>query len=321
MNSKEKYVYFCREEPIPVFSQPWWLDIVCGKDNWSVILVERENGIIASFPYYLFFGRFGMKKIGMPMLTQKMGPYIKYPKGQKYEAKLAYEKSIVNDIVSQLPSVDHINVQFDTSVTNWLPWFWCGFEQTTRYSYRIPYQENFQNIVNEFSKKNRQLYRRGNDSIKIVHDLSVSDFYKTCCKTFERQGILVPYSLELLSKIFFACKQRGCGMPFFAIDDDKNIHSVSFEIWDDTTMYSLIGGGDPKLRNNGEKNLIFFNAIRLAMEKKIDFDFEGSMIEPIENFYRAFGAIQYPYFRIYKSNSRKYKFLRSLKNTIDAICG
>lgn len=38
MNSPEEkalYDKFCEKNYIPIFSKPWWLDAVCGKDNWG----------------------------------------------------------------------------------------------------------------------------------------------------------------------------------------------------------------------------------------------------------------------------------------------
>ena len=44
-------------------------------------------------------------------------------------------------------------------------------------------------------------------------------------------------------------------------------------------------------------------AIKFSSEVTKQFNFEGSMIKPIERFFRAFGAKQIPYFEISKSNS------------------
>jgi hypothetical protein len=46
------------------------------------------------------------------------------------------------------------------------------------------------------------------------------------------------------------------------------------------------------------------------------FDFEGSMIEPVEKFFRAFGATQMPYFQVKKTNSRLLKLRSALKTLI-----
>jgi len=51
MTNKDKYSQFCAEHrDIPIFSQPWWLDAVCS-DSWDVILIERNNKIIAFLSY------------------------------------------------------------------------------------------------------------------------------------------------------------------------------------------------------------------------------------------------------------------------------
>lgn len=76
-----------------------------------------------------------------------------------------------------------------------------------------------------------------------------------------------------------------------------------------------MGGGDPDLRNSGATSLCIWEAILFASTIVKKFDFEGSMIESIEKFFRAFGASQTPYFEIYKTPSKLIRtafFLRDL---------
>jgi hypothetical protein len=38
MTNKEKYREFCKNEKnLPIFSKDWWLDAVCGKDNYALL--------------------------------------------------------------------------------------------------------------------------------------------------------------------------------------------------------------------------------------------------------------------------------------------
>lgn len=319
MTNKEKYIKFCLDNlDIPIFSQPWWLDVVCGENGWDVVIVEKGNEIFATMPYVKPVSKYGLTYSCMPKLTQKLGPYIKYPAGQKYEAKLAYEKKITKEIVDLLPKVDYFLQNFDFTVTNWLPWYWEKFSQTTRYSYRIPYTYDFSKVVKDFSRNNRQLFNKKDNNINIVHNLETEEFYNTCKKTFDRQNLPMPYSLNLVKRIFNACTKNNAGLAFFSVDDNGNIHSVSYEIWDNNTVYSLFGGADTNLRSKGGKNYIMFEAIKFAMNSGKSFDFEGSMIEPIENFYRQFGAVQTPYFQITKM-SRKARILYGFKNLVRDI--
>ena len=143
--SKEKYIQFCNtEKDIPIFSQPWWLDIVCN-NNWEIILVERNNKIIASMPFQIK-SKLGFKIISMPKLTQKLGPYIKYPLEQKYEKKLAYEKEIMLELIDRLPLFDKFGQTFNYTISNWKPFYWNGFSQTTYYTYIVDTKQTLEQI-------------------------------------------------------------------------------------------------------------------------------------------------------------------------------
>ena len=41
--NKGKYIKLCHDNDIPLFSQHYWLDAVCGEEHWDVIIIE-ENG-------------------------------------------------------------------------------------------------------------------------------------------------------------------------------------------------------------------------------------------------------------------------------------
>ncbi len=38
MTNKEKYQAFCEHTYVPIYSKPWWMDAVCGPENWDVWL-------------------------------------------------------------------------------------------------------------------------------------------------------------------------------------------------------------------------------------------------------------------------------------------
>ena len=78
-----------------------------------------------------------------------------------------------------------------------------------------------------------------------------------------------------------------------------------------------MGGADPRLRNSGANSLCMWEAISFSSTVSEQFDFEGSMLEPVERFFRAFGARQVPYFEVTKINSRLFKLLRTLNELRD----
>jgi len=312
-SNKDRYIDFCKnEENISIFSQYWWLDSVCGKDNWDVALVENQNNIIASMPYY-YIKKGNFLSIDMPPFTQVMGPYIKYPQSQKYNKKLSFEKKVMNVLISKLPKFDEFHQRFDFNITNWLPFYWNGYKQTTRYSYVI---ENFANIndhINAFSSAKKKNIKKAEKILEVKFDLSAKEFYDNHKMTLAKQGLEISYSLDLFKNIYMNGYKNDSVKTIYAVDKENNIHAALFIIWDNNTVYDLISTIDPTFRNSGSGSLLIKEAIKFASTKTNKFDFEGSMIENVENSFRQFGAIQQQYFEIRKVNPSFNKTKNILK--------
>lgn len=309
MINKLKYRDLCKKEKsIPIFSKDWWLDAVCGEDNWNVVLVEKNGEIVASLPYYIQ-KKYGFKIITNPKLTQNIRLWIKYPKNQKYEKKLSYEKKVIMELIDKLPKFDIFNLYFHYSLTNWLPFYWKGFKQTTRYTYVIEDLKNIENSFLNFSKDKRENIKKSKKIISIVDSLTLQDFYEINKLTFNRQKLNIPYSFELINKIDVACTKNKCRKMLFAVDKKNKVHAAIYCTYDDIAVYLLMSGVDPKLRHSKAKALIIFKAMKFASENNLKFDFEGSMIQGVEQFDRGFGAVQKPYFNIIKINSKVLQLL------------
>lgn len=302
---KDKYRSLCKiEDTIPIFSQDWWLDAVAGKDNWDVVLVENGNAIVGALPY-VFKRKLGRTVITMPTLTQTLGPWLKYPKNQKYERKLSYEKKIISELISGLPDFSICKFNCNNKLDNWLPFYWKGFTQTTRYTYRLNDISDSEKLWNDFAGNIRKEIKKaeGRNNIAVDSEGSIEEFIAINEKTFLRQGLKPPYSKSFILNFDKECSDRESRKIFFARDENKIIHAAIYIVWYNGTAYYLMGGGDPDLRNSGATSLAMWEAIKFSKTVAKCFDFEGSMIEPIENFFKAFGAVQTPYFSLSKSNS------------------
>jgi len=116
-----------------------------------------------------------------------------------------------------------------------------------------------------------------------------------------------------------ACAPREARKFFFGIDKEGKIHAAVYLVWDENSAFYLMGGGDPELRNSGTTSLCMWEAIQFAAGVTKRFDFEGSMIEPVERFVRAFGAKQYQYFSISKTNGALPLLMQGAKLLKQAI--
>jgi hypothetical protein len=251
---------------------------------------------------YFYTNKQGNKNITQPPLTQKNGIWINYPKNQKYTKKLGFEKEIMNMAIDKLLELNILsyNQNFSYEITNWLPFYWREFNQFTRYTYVIESLEDLGHIFDEIDSKTRNQIRKAEKLLVVKDNLSVEDFYKINTMTFQRQGITIPYSLELVKRIYTTCHQHKCVKIFSAEDSEGNLHGAIFVIWDEDSAYYLMGGSNPDFRGSDANSLLIWKAIQYSSEVTKKFDFEGSMIEPIERFFRSFGAVQKPYFNISK---------------------
>jgi hypothetical protein len=85
-------------------------------------------------------------------------------------------------------------------------------------------------------------------------------------------------------------------------------------VWDSQSCYYLFGAALPAHKNSGAMSLLMWEGIQLAAAKGLSFNFEGSMVESVERFFRSFGARQQPYLSVERHNSFFYKLLTIFKS-------
>ncbi|KZZ72023.1 hypothetical protein A3765_13570 [Oleiphilus sp. HI0130] len=316
MSNRERYEKFCdSQKDVSVFSQSWWLDVVCGSSNWDVALVEKGGQIKASLPYYKRNVK-GSIYLQRPPITPFLGPSIVYPEGQTYSKRLSWEKEVLDTLFEQLPEFVFFEQHFSPGFKNWLPLYWKGFQQTTRYTYVID-AKGFDDYLAELlpSTRRRRVKKANALGIKVYESDDIETFFALNKKTFARQGVKVPYSWELVKNLYSEGKKRSSVRLFFASLEGKVI-AAGFYVFDKHCVYYLMGGIDPEVTDVGAMDLIQLKGIELALNSERQFDFEGSMMPSIEKYFRSFGAIQRPYFEISKTNSKLLKLKRLVKDFI-----
>jgi hypothetical protein len=282
-----------------IFHQEWWLEAVA-PGRWGIAEVNKGGEVFASMPYVIS-KKLGMTLINMPSMTQTLGPWIK-PHSGKYSTRLAQEKDLFNELMSQLPKFDLFRQRFSPEITNWLPFFWNGYNQTTKYTYRLTPAPEESILWDGLQGNIRREIKKASDLVTIESSDDVEIMWKLWNMNFDRKNETVRTNHADFIRIDKACSAQDCRKIFVAKDGEQNIHATLYLVWDNSTAYYLIGGADPKYRTSGAASLLMFEAIKFTAEKGLTFDFEGSMIESVERFFRGFGAVQTPYFEITKMN-------------------
>ncbi|WP_461255407.1 hypothetical protein [Treponema sp. R80B11-R83G3] len=315
MSNKNKYIEFCTERSdIPIFSQPWWLDAVC-PNSWDVILIEQNNKITASFPYYKKKIKGIFSHIGIPPLTQKLGPYIVYDSKIKSEnKKIGYEHEIYGEIINKLPKCDSLKINFDWKYKNWLPFYWKGFKQTTRYTYMLDNISDHDSIINNYSKSKKQPIQKAKDIFTLKYDLPKDDFYSYFLNVVRERHEVIEFSKDLFNRLYDAVYEHKAGRTFYCIDTDKNIHAINMVVWDSECAYYLLAIRSKKYNTSGGTEFLVDETIKYVSQFVNKFDFEGSMIKGVEESYRHYGTRQIEYYTISKCDNLILRILYAIRN-------
>lgn len=295
--------------PGTVFQQPWWLDAVA-PGSWSEARVTQGERLVARMPYVLN-KRLGLSMITMPPLTQTLGPWIE--SRAKTRDQLGEQKKRLTELIDQLPRFDYFSQRLPGTLKNWLPFHWRGFECSARCTYVLDDLSDEQLVWDRFASQLRRGIRKAKKRVQIRTDLGVERFLDLNELTFKRQGLALPYSREFIRRLDSACETQDARRIFFAEDAEGRLHAAAYIVWDDQTAYYLMGGADPGLRESAAQSLVLWEAIRFAAARGLTFDFEGSMIEAIEKFFRQFGAEQRSYFVI-RGYSPRMRILRAMRS-------
>jgi hypothetical protein len=237
----------------------------------------------------------------MPGQTQNFMLWINYTDSTKPEARLSKEKQVITELIQQLPAFQLFSLNFYHSLTNWLPFYWQGFSQTTRYTYVIDDLTDLAAVFARFSHAKRKNIKRAERILQLGPELSAQQLFDHHVMTLEKEGKKINDDYGLLDRILEATRARGCGKVFTAVDSAMRVHAAIFVIWDTVQAYYLISSIDPEYRASGAASFLIKNAIKDMSLRTRRFDFEGSMIEGVENSFRQFGTAQVPYLQILKT--------------------
>ena len=312
MSAKARYFDFCLAAPdVPLFAQPWFLDACAEGGTWDVVLAEVKGQVVAALPFFCK-QKGPFRYATMPPFVKWLGPYLL----PEFRGRLPQEHELLLQLLTQLPPLAAFKQNFYPTLTNWLPFYWQQYQQTTFYTYRLQGLRELARVEAGLSTGIRRDIRLARPRVRVVHDQPLAELYRVNELSFARQGLPVPFSRAQLARLDAAVMAAGAGRRFFAVDEQDRVHSVAYLVWDATTAYFLLAGDDPALRASGAGVLLTWETIRYASEELgLDcFDFMGSMLPGVERMRVRFGARQTPYFFVWKNHSRLFGLLEKLKH-------
>lgn len=305
-DSRTLYEAVCTRHHLPIQFQPWWLDAVCTRGSWDVCIDTDGGGNPTGvLPYYLT-KRFGMRAIVQPPYTAYSGPWLLYPDEpeMKRSAVYSFELKTLNNLIRQLPTCAVYRQCFHPAVSNWYPYYWKGYRQSTRYTYIID-NELFLNINNNLEssvkkkiKKNEQIVRL----FEIDDPGEISGVYR---RSTARLGISIDHDEPVFHRLFSALKQRKQGVLLGLREADNPAILAAMAIAFDQHQASFLWSGNAFPAGFKYLNyMLYAECLRWCADRGLAVDLEGSMHEGMERVLRSFGGVRTPYFQVSKIRPR-----------------
>lgn len=281
-----------------LFEQPWWLDLVAPKQWEELFVRDIDDEIIARMPIVK-----DSKHIWMPRLTQTMGIWMRDELYQDYGA----QKKVILDLFGQCSQLRSVQIRLSPRNQYVLPLRWLGYALEPCFTYRLSNLQDSDAIYRNFNKTVKKNIKYAKNKVVISTQANTETLWRLLDKTFSAQKRKNPMSYELIAKIVAFCEENACGRYIEARDPAGNVHSCAYFVYDEQICYYLLGASDSAYRSSGAQSLVIWEGIQFAAKHTQTFDFEGSMVEGIENFFRQFGGVCTPYYEI-----RKTSFLREV---------
>lgn len=311
MTNKERYRELCQQsDNMPIFMQAWWLDAVCAGKEWDVLLSLDEQGAIQAAMPYLLRKRAWMKYIIMPQQTQIGGVWL----SEAAQADGNKVGEICADLARQLAELGlsyyYQHYPIDSPAVEAMRAL--GFKTKERVTYRIEDLSDLDKVIGAFSKnKKRQLQKAL--SLHAETNMNVEDFYRYHVQCLQEQGKQISYTREFLLVLERKTSRLQQSQILSICNADNEVLAAAFLVWDKHSMYYLIPCYDQKYKDSGASALLVLEAIKLARQKGVAFDFEGSMIRGVANHYKQFGSTR----TVYYSVEKYYKWYFWFANAIN----
>ncbi|MCW2956210.1 MAG: hypothetical protein JWO69_1079, partial [Thermoleophilia bacterium] len=271
-----------------IFAEGWWLDAATGSpEAWRPNLLRDERGSVrAAWPLVQRSWRSGSIGTGAPY-TPFLGPQL--PDRPDDANGVSADVAVLDALGASLDADwAHVEAACAPELDYWTPLAWHGFEQATRTTWRIAATTDIEATRAGLRSERRRNLKAAREAGFVVAPGTVDDLLIACAATFERQQYDGVPGEVVLRRVATAALERGRGDVLVVRTADGALASAGLFVHDDRWTWNLANGHlDVDGGQRGAPTLLQWSAIEQALARGTGFDFEGSMLRPIERFVRG----------------------------------
>ncbi len=311
MTNRERYATICAmHTQIPVFATEWWMNAVC--TDWDVAIASKGGEVLGAWPYGLS-SRLGIRLLRTPILTPYAGPVIFYPADFSSRKRDTFEQEVMAELFKQMPDSPVWDVALYPGQYRPAQFQNIGLNIKVRQTYLLGLRESNDALFANMKDTLRRNLRQAEAEMTVTSEPEgIDQLFEFHLATLERKGKRLPYSVADLRRLLEASLANNASKIWVARQDGIP-QAIIWQFWDTQRSYYLMGGQNPVGGSYKAMSLLLWTAIRQAKQLGLQqFDFEGSMDEGVERFFRGFGGDRHLYLVLQKNTSPIWRLKQSL---------
>lgn len=284
-----------------VFHYSWWLDTA--SREFDILGVRDKRGSLCGGIPLPKKKRAGLTLFHAPQLTPFLGPIFDVSNITDPCERLYLMRSAGELLAQRMPRFDSFRCMVGACGPDLQGFLWAGFRAELAYTFRMPAGRSLGSVESQITRTHLQkLAKAKRLAVSVTRSDDVEAFAKLC-KIGSIHADRQLYPVELPMRLWSAGFERGKSDFYLARTSDNEPIATILTVHDTRTTYQIVSAFDPEKREVPGSYLLLWTVLREALEAKRDFDFEGSALRGVEQYYRKWGPTAEPVWRLEKAGS------------------
>lgn len=291
-----------------VFHYSWWLGIAA--ERLDILAVREKNGALCGGIPLTTRKRAGLTLFHAPPLTPFLGPIFDVARIDDPCARLHLMRSTGELLARELPRFDSFRCMVGALGPDLQGFLWAGFRAELAYTFRFPASRSLEEIESQVTRTHLQkLAKAKRLGLFVTRNDDIQAFANLCKIGSVHDGRLL-YPQELPIRLWSAALRREKSAFYIARSSDSTPIAALLTVHDAKTTYQIVSAFDPAKRDLPGSYLLLWTALQETLEANRDFDFEGSALRGVEQYYRKWGPAAVPVWRLEKAASVRGELLQ-----------
>ncbi len=261
-------------------------------------MVQDQSGeIVACWPYGIQ-KKYGCLVAGRPHFSLYCGPWVAPSPNESPTKQLDHYHRSLTALAAKLPAAERFFSSCCPAQDQHLALAKLGWTVKRSYSYILPtHQLTAAAIWSRMGADVRARIRKtappGAHIIEGHDPQLMIDFF---ARTAKRRGVAAFFPEAAFRRLFVACAQRQCAKYWLFTSEAGQPIAAVWLPYDQERAYLIGAAVDTTIHADLlPLGRLIWEAVQWCVAQRLVFDFEGSTLAGVEDFYRRFGPIQQAY--------------------------